>query len=91
MRTKLLKTVRKRYSITYHPNGGFVWGEWCPEAYFLLVDHYDSWSTRQEYVGKRSVEEVYNEIYDRLVRRILYTYKKHGKRRIQKAKQTTGQ
>lgn len=64
MKVKLLKKIRKRYSITHYPNGGYFDGDWIGEPWTLLWDNQDSWRWKIKY-GSR--EEGYEWAYEKLL------------------------
>lgn len=43
MKVKLLKKIRRRYSITYYPNGRFICGDFYNGPITTLEDSDDSW------------------------------------------------
>jgi len=89
MKTKLLKKVRERYSIEYHPNGGFVWGRWNPHPYMLFIDSYDSWRSFDFTITEKSSKEQINAYMLKYLREsITQEYIKYGIRRQGKAKQS---
>jgi hypothetical protein len=72
MKVKLLKKIRKRYSITHYPNGVFLYGDFEEGPVTLLTDHkscYAAWSISR---GEKS--KAYKELYAKLVRWIEKDY-----------------
>jgi hypothetical protein len=71
MKVKLLKKIRKRYSITHYPNGCFMWGSFQKGTITLLTDKNDSWRWEGSWIGK---EEAYGEMYSKLLKWIQQDY-----------------
>lgn len=45
MKTDLLKKVRKRYDISYYPNGYYTGNHFVPGPHVRLTDSKDKWRT----------------------------------------------
>ena len=59
MKVKLLKKIRKRYSITHYPNGYYIGGTWCDNEFTILDDSEDPWRYKINYSSK---ENAYKEL-----------------------------
>jgi len=46
MKTRLLKKVRKRYAINFHPKGVFLYDTFWEGPIWTLEDSHNSWRTR---------------------------------------------
>lgn len=85
MKTKLLKKVRKRFSIQYYPYGGVFYGTVCDEPCMGLVEndgsvHHLIRLTTQ--IINRS--DAYTVLYEKLVSIIRANYRRYGTRRNSK-------
>jgi hypothetical protein len=79
MKTKLLKKVRKRYSITHYPNGVVIYGEFIKGPVTRLEDNYDSYKGLS-LQGEKDI--AFNVLYDRLKIWISQDYKRARKRKV---------
>lgn len=61
MKVKLLKKIRKRYSIIYYPDGGYWGWDWVEGSWAQLLDNQDSYRGR---IAHGTKEETYNVLYD---------------------------
>lgn len=64
MKVKLLKKIRKRYSITHYPNGCSLFGEFEEGPITFLEDSQNEW--RFKYT-RQSKEEAYIYLYEILL------------------------
>ena len=64
MKVKLLKKIRKRYSITHYPNGVFLWGDFYKGPITLLTDSYDDYRYQSSNLEK---VEAYQKLYKDLI------------------------
>lgn len=81
MKTKLLKKVRKRFSIEYYPNGRYIYGIFSETPMVCLIDKEDSNNFDYFTVGIYTKEEVYNILIEKLINIIRKEYSKYGTRR----------
>lgn len=65
MKVKLLKKIRKRYSITHYPNGCFLWGEFQKGPLTILEDNQNSWRFKASNLPK-------NQAYEKLYKFLMY-------------------
>lgn len=65
MKVKLLKKIRKRYSITHYPNGCFLCGEFQEGPLTILEDKQSSWRFKTSNLPK-------NQAYEKLYRFLMY-------------------
>lgn len=95
MKVKLLKKVRKEFSINHYPDGckksipGFIRTpiieEYGPNTYTLehngvILSVYDT----SKHWNTKPQQVIYNDLRSIMLRRILLTYAKYGTRRITK-------
>ena len=71
MKVKLLKKVRKRYTITHYPNGTFLWGDFYKGPITILTDKDDSWRFDIESDEKA---QAYDKLYSELLKWIQKDY-----------------
>jgi hypothetical protein len=64
MKVKLLKKIRKRFSITHYPNGVYLWSDFCKGPITLLVDSENSYRFKLSRLEK---VEAYKELYKHLI------------------------
>lgn len=64
MKVKLLKKVRKRYSITHYPNGVYLYGDFWEGPLTMLVDSENNYSWESSMLEK---EVAYKKLYKILV------------------------
>jgi hypothetical protein len=60
MKVKLLKKIRKRYSITHYPNGLYIYGDFCEGPQTILKD------SENDYRWDRSIllkKDAYEKLY----------------------------
>ena len=82
MKVKLLKKIRKRYSITYYPDGGFVFGGWESIPFILLEDNNNSFrNIRYSLLKNYTKEMVYISAWEEMRKWIRKDYKTERKRR----------
>jgi hypothetical protein len=79
MKTKLLKKVRKRYSITHYPNGVFLWDEFYKGPITVIRDR-DS-SCRYD-ISCLPKQVAYDKLYKKLLKWIQQDYGTFKSRRI---------
>jgi hypothetical protein len=72
MKVKLLKKIRKRYSITHYPNGVFISNEFFKGPITILKDNQNSF--RSELSWFFSPQQAYKELYPELIRWIEKDY-----------------
>lgn len=78
MKVKLLRKIRKRYTITHYPNSRYLYGDWLEYPVTLLEDREDSW----RYVISASPKaEAYVELMVRMRKWIESDYKTSRKRK----------
>jgi len=61
MKVKLLKKIRKRFSITHYPDGCYFGDDWMKGPITYLWDEQNSWSYRFSRFPK---EQAYKELYN---------------------------
>ena len=71
MKVKLLKKIRKRYSIAYYPKGVYLYGDFVKGPVTLLEDRNDSWRWK---MSDKVKEQAYKQLYDILIRWIEQDY-----------------
>ena len=76
MKTKLLKKVRSRYSITYYPKGVIIGNTFLEGPITALGDSKDSWRIKYTFLPK---QEAYVELYSVLVKWIRKDYSPYMK------------
>ena len=90
MKTKLLKKVRKRFSIEYFPNGRYIYGEFEKTPMVCLIDREDSDNFRYFYVLSRCPkEDAYSFAMKIMKELIIKEYSKYGTRRNKIRRQAT--
>jgi hypothetical protein len=60
MKVKLLKKIRKRYSITHYPNGAFMWDDFYEGPITLLEDKNSSFRLE---ISHSTKPEAYDRLY----------------------------
>jgi hypothetical protein len=80
MKTKLLKKVRKRYSIIHYPNGVYSYGSFQKGPVTVLRDNIDSYKGLSLPGGEKDI--AFNVLYDRLKIWISQDYKRARKRKV---------
>lgn len=78
MKVKLLKIIRKRYSITHYPNGRYFSGDYVDYPVTVLEDKEDSWRYK---ISSSPKEEAYKELLERMRVWIEKDYKISRKRK----------
>jgi hypothetical protein len=71
MKVKLLKKIRKRYSITHYPNGVYLYGDFCKGPLTILTDSESQYRWESLEIGK---EEAYKKLYKLLLEWIQKDY-----------------
>jgi len=71
MKVKLLKKIRKRYSIIHYPNGVYLYGDFVKGPVTLLEDRNDSWRWK---MSDKVKQQAYKQLYDILLRWIEQDY-----------------
>jgi hypothetical protein len=82
MKTKLLKKVRKRYSINYYPKGVYLYGNFEKGPITILQDNHNQW--RGWYSNSSDKQKALDGLMDELKKWILSDYK--HTRKIKKEK-----
>ena len=75
MKTKLLKKVRKRYSITYYPKGANFFGHVFTKPVTILTDADDEWRSELLHGGKPEAFEGLHQILVRWIKKDYATTK----------------
>lgn len=88
MKTKLLRKVRKRYSIEYFPLGLEMFQEFVEGPVMILYDYGLGRGPITCDLRKKNKEEAYNYLYGFLTEWIAYDYKEFGTRRNKKLKES---
>jgi hypothetical protein len=83
MKVKLLKKIRKRYSIVYYPNGVYLYSEFVKGPLTMLTDNGDSWRCK---LSSSTKSEAYDQLYKHMLHWIEQDY---GKFRSKKTKITS--
>ena len=78
MKVKLLKKIRKRYSIIYYPNGVYLDNDFYDGPITLLYDTQNYYRTK---ISNAHKEQAYRELYGMLLRWIEKDYSKYRKRK----------
>ena len=60
MKVRLLKKIRKRYSITHYPNGVYIYGDFFKGPQTILKDSKDSYRWERSTLEK---EDAYEKLY----------------------------
>ena len=71
MKVKLLKKIRKRYSITHYPNGTYMYGEFVEGPVTILRD--SSSTCRYDFSSKEKIQ-AYRNLHDTLLKWIEQDY-----------------
>jgi len=71
MKVKLLKKIRKRYSITHYPNGCYLFGEFEEGPITFLEDSQNEWKSKWT---KQRKKEAYKHLYTTLLQWIEEDY-----------------
>lgn len=87
MKTKLLRKIRKRYSITYYPNGRYLYGEFDSTPSVVLYDKYEDKYKIEFYPTTKKI--AYDKLYSILCNWIAEDYAFAGKRRVKQGEVTT--
>ena len=77
MKTRLLKKVRSRYSITHYPKGVRYYGHLFTESLSVLTDNNNEWRSKLVYGNKT---ETFDELYDQLKKWIRLDYETSNSR-----------
>jgi hypothetical protein len=80
MKVKLLKKIRKRYSITHYPNGVFLWDEFYEGPITILRDRNSNY--RWE-VSRFEKQPAYNKLYEKLLEWIQQDYGTFKSKRVE--------
>jgi len=83
MKVKLLKKIRKRYSIVYYPNGVYFYDEFFEGPLTVLYDSENEYRTKTSSVAK---QEGYKQLYTLLLK---WIEKDYGPSKSKKAKITS--
>lgn len=78
MKVKLLRKIRKRYTIVHYPNGRYIWGDWYLHPITILEDREDS---LRYVVSNCPKEEAYAELMICMRKWIKRDYKTSRKRK----------
>jgi hypothetical protein len=78
MKVKLLKKIRKRYTIAHYPNGRYIYGDWNSYPLTILEDREDSW---RYIISTAPKAEAYAELMVRMRNWIEKDYKTSRKRK----------
>lgn len=84
MKTDLLKKVRKRYDISYYPNGYHVGSRFVSGPHMRLTDKKDQWRTLS--MRGEDKDESFKILYDILKDWIQRDYSNKRKKKIVKEK-----
>lgn len=83
MKVKLLKKVRKRFSIIYYPKGRKLWSGHYDTPILVLLDNEDNEIISHVHIDyKQTYDMSYEHLYQRLKETIIVKYRKYGTRRI---------
>lgn len=83
MKAKLLKKIRKRYTIVYWPNGVFLSGDFYEGPLLRLEDTNSMFRDCNIYITKKvSKEQAYDILYERLLDWIQQDYGTFRSRRV---------
>ena len=77
MKVKLLKKIRKRYSIVYYPNGTYFDEDFYKGPITVLYDEQNTYRTK---ISSSYKEQAYRELYTLLINWIDKDYSKYRKR-----------
>ncbi len=83
MKIKLLKKIRKRYSIIYYPNGKYFWSGFFDKPVTVLDDRTDKWRWK---ASDKPKEDARKELYEKLVQWIREDYSHLRKNKITEEK-----
>lgn len=78
MKVKLLRKIRKRYTIAHYPNGRYLYNDWIDYPITILEDKEDSW---RRITSSASKEEAYQELLGHMRKWIEKDYKTSRKRK----------
>ncbi len=78
MKVKLLRKIRKRYSITHYPNGRYFFGDWHEGVITVLTDSHFSYRVT---TCSQPKEIAYKALTERLMEWIRKDYQTPRKRR----------
>lgn len=78
MKVKLLKKIRKRYSIVHYPNGTYLDGNYYKEPITILYDEQNPYRTK---INNSYKEQAYRELYTVLIKWINKDYSEYRKRK----------
>lgn len=78
MKVKLLKKIRKRYSIIYYPNGVYLDNDFYDGPITLLYDKQNDYRTK---ISSAHKEQAYGLLYEMLLKWIEKDYSKYRKRK----------
>ena len=78
MKVKLLKKIRKRYTIIHYPNGVYLDNDFYKGPLTLLYDTQNDYRTKISHSYK---EQAYRELYSLLIKWIEKDYIKYRKRK----------
>lgn len=71
MKVKLLKKIRKRYSIVYYPNGVYLYDDFFKGPLTVLYDNENEYRTKISSLDK---QKAYKELYTMLLKWIEKDY-----------------
>jgi hypothetical protein len=78
MKVKLLKKIRKRYSIIYYPNGVYLDNDFYDGPITVLYDTQNDYRTK---ISSAHKEQAYGLLYGMLLKWIKKDYSKYRKRK----------
>ena len=78
MKVKLLKKIRKRYSIIYYPNGVYIDNDFYKGPLTVLYDKQNEYRTK---ISSSHKQQAYKELYSLLIKWIDKDYSKYRKRK----------
>lgn len=78
MKVKLLKKIRKRYSIVYYPNGLYLYEDFFKGPITVLYDNTNEYRTK---ISCSHKQQAYGELYTLLIKWIDKDYTKYRKRK----------
>jgi len=79
MKVKLLKKIRKRYSINHYPNGIYIYGKFEKGPVTILKDNEDSWRTSWSNNPKEIAYDTFYNILLKWIQKDYGTFRKNKK------------
>ena len=79
MKVKLLKKIRKRYSITHYPNGVFLWNDFHKGPLTLIRDRDNSYRYN---ISSLEKQPAYDKLYKKLLEWIQQDYGTFKSKRV---------